>query len=72
MASAATTASRAPALPRLNTLQPGRILPIDAFRGLTYLVILELFLRRCWTSMGFRFLASPELAICTNLSVTAL
>ncbi|MFO1336822.1 MAG: DUF5009 domain-containing protein [Burkholderiaceae bacterium] len=39
MASAATTAPRAARLPALNALQPGRILPIDAFRGLTYLVM---------------------------------
>lgn len=37
----ATTASlpRAAVLPRLNALQAGRILPIDAFRGLTFLVM---------------------------------
>ncbi len=39
MAAASTTAPRAPILAPLNALQPGRILPIDAFRGLTYLVM---------------------------------
>jgi heparan-alpha-glucosaminide N-acetyltransferase len=37
----ATTAAlpRPAVLPRLNTLQAGRVLPIDAFRGLTFLVM---------------------------------
>ena len=34
-----TTVTRPVVLPRLNTLQAGRILPIDAFRGLTFLIM---------------------------------
>jgi predicted acyltransferase len=34
-----TTVTRPALLPRLNVLQAGRILPIDAFRGLTFLIM---------------------------------